>query len=83
VFDIGLVQNLIKEHDFKHNIQLASLTAEDCNNSDIWLMMNAKIYSEERADESVSLETRHHGAVLPTYCVLLCSVVLCPLVLLL
>jgi len=46
-------------------------------------MMNAKIYSEGRADESVSLETRHHGAVLPTYCVLLCFFVLCPLGLLL
>jgi len=62
---------------------LAFLTAEDFNNSDIWLVQNAEIYSEGRADESVSLETRHHGAVLPTYCVLLCFVVLCPVVLLL
>ena len=53
------------------------MTADDFNNFDIWLVRNAKIYSERRADESVSLETRHHGAVLPTYCVLLCCVVLC------
>jgi len=47
---------------------LASLTAEVFNNFDIWLVRNAKIYSEVRADESLSSETRHHILCFAVFC---------------